>query len=101
MNLLQKAAVEYEWVVKRSRNAWELGYILPAERVLDEFRLARVYEELGDTERARHWYERFTEDWKDADSDIPELIEARKRLAELESNERANAAATSSETTAR
>ncbi len=39
---------------------------------------------LGDTDRARHWYERFTEDWKDADPDIPELIEARERLGELE-----------------
>ncbi len=28
-------------------------------------------------------YERFTEDWKDADPDIPELIEARERLGEL------------------
>ena len=26
---------------------------------------------------------RFTEDWKDADPDIPELIEAKKRLAVL------------------
>jgi tetratricopeptide (TPR) repeat protein len=83
-NLLQEAAVEYEWVVKRSRNAWELdSYIVPTECVLDQFRLAKVYEKLGNTDRARHWYEQFTEDWKDADSDIPELIEARERLAEL------------------
>ena len=40
-----------------------------------------------DTDRARHWYERFTEDWKDADPDIPELIEARERLAEMEAEE--------------
>ncbi len=54
---------------------------------LDRFRLARVYEKLSDTDRARHWYERFTEDWKDADPDIPELIEARERLAELKVGE--------------
>ncbi|MEE9231557.1 MAG: hypothetical protein V3U86_12715 [Acidobacteriota bacterium] len=42
-----------------------------------------LLERLGDTDRARHWYERFTDDWKDADPDIPELIEARKRLAAL------------------
>ncbi len=51
--------------------------------IIDQYRLARVYEKLGDTDRARHWYERFTEDWKDADPDIPELIEARERLEEL------------------
>ncbi len=33
--------------------------------------------------RTHHWHERFTEDWKDADPDIPELIEAKKRMAEL------------------
>ena len=33
--------------------------------------------------RARHWYERFLTDWKDADADIPELIEAKKRMAAL------------------
>ncbi len=43
----------------------------------------------GDTDRARHCYERFTEDWKDADPDIPELIEARERLAELRAGEAA------------
>ena len=49
--------------------------------------LARVYEKLDDTDRARHWYERFTEDWKDADPDIPELIEARERLEEMKGEE--------------
>ena len=39
------------------------------------------------TDRARHWYERFTADWKDADPDILELIEARERLGEFETAE--------------
>ncbi len=43
----------------------------------------RILEKLGERERARHWYEQFTDDWKDADPDIPELIEARERLGEL------------------
>ena len=51
--------------------------------MLARFRLARIYDRLGDTDRARHWYERFTEDWKDADPDIPEVIEAQARLAEI------------------
>ncbi len=38
----------------------------------------------GDT---RYWYERFTDDWKDADPDIPELIEARERLGEMKAEE--------------
>ena len=29
----------------------------------------------------------FTEDWKDADPDIPELIEAMERLGELKAEE--------------
>ncbi len=74
---------------------------MPAERVLDQFRLARVYEELGNTDRARHWYEQFTDDWKDADPDIPELIEARERLAELNGDIRSDATTRSSETAAR
>ncbi len=58
-----------------------------AIQVLEQFRLAKLYDRLDNTDRARHWYERFTEDWKDADPDIPELIEARERLGELKAEE--------------
>ena len=47
--------------------------------IIGQYRFARV----DDIDRARRWYERFTEDWKNADPDIPELIEARERLWEL------------------
>jgi len=48
---------------------------------------AQAYEHLGQPERARRWYERFLTDWKDADSDIPEVLEARKHLTLLSSAE--------------
>ncbi len=81
------ADAEYERTLKELPGA-PFAYN-PAILVLNQFRLARIYDKLDDTDRARHWYERFTEDWKDADPDIPELIEARERLAELRAGEAA------------
>jgi tetratricopeptide (TPR) repeat protein len=51
--------------------------------ILDESRLAALYDRLGRPAEARRWYERFVGDWKSADADIPELIEARRRLVAL------------------
>ena len=42
---------------------------------------ARLLEKTGDKEGARANYERFLELWKDADSDLPELKEARAYVA--------------------
>jgi tetratricopeptide (TPR) repeat protein len=75
----KEAAAEYERLLSNSHVKW---WNAPLS-ILDQFRLARVYEKLGDPARALQWYERFTEDWKDADPDIPELIEARERLGEM------------------
>ena len=47
-------------------------------------RLGELYEERGDTTRARDYYGRFVELWKDADSVLqPEVREVRQRLARL------------------
>ncbi len=46
---------------------------------LAQYRLAQAYEGKGDRDRARAAYDRFLQIWKDADPDIPELIEARRR----------------------
>jgi tetratricopeptide (TPR) repeat protein len=43
--------------------------------------LARLLEKDGDTGGARAEYRRFTELWKDADADLPELHEARQKIA--------------------
>jgi tetratricopeptide (TPR) repeat protein len=45
--------------------------------------LARAYVVSGDTEKARKAYEDFFELWKDADADLPILIEAKKEYAAL------------------
>ncbi len=74
----QEAAAQYEEVLKYPHRK---GYLVnPAEWVLDQFRLARIYDDLGDPARARTWYERFLSDWKDADPDVPEIVQARARL---------------------
>jgi tetratricopeptide (TPR) repeat protein len=44
------------------------------------YRLAKLYDAKGLKEQARGEYQKLLEDWKDADPDIPELVDAKKRL---------------------
>jgi len=47
-------------------------------------RLGELYEQRGDTARARDYYGRFVELWKDADAVLqPEVREVRQRMARL------------------
>jgi tetratricopeptide (TPR) repeat protein len=48
------------------------------------YRLAKLYEEKGWLEKAIKEYVKFLEIWKDADKDLPELIDAKKRLTALQ-----------------
>ncbi|MEE9168788.1 MAG: tetratricopeptide repeat protein, partial [bacterium] len=45
--------------------------------------LGKIYEKKGDTQLAIQNYEKFLDLWKDADKDLPDLIDAKKRLAKL------------------
>ena len=47
------------------------------------YKLATVYEKINDLSNAKREYEIFLQIWKDADPDIPEIIDAKKRLATL------------------
>ena len=53
--------------------------------ILAHYELGKLYEEKGERESAAKYYERFLEIWRDADPDIIEVPEARKRLAQLKS----------------
>jgi serine/threonine protein kinase/Flp pilus assembly protein TadD len=50
------------------------------------YRLGLIYEKLGDNTRARENYRKFLDLWKDADLGLPEVADARKRLATLKSS---------------
>jgi serine/threonine protein kinase/Flp pilus assembly protein TadD len=74
-----QAAVEYERAVSLPE------YLLwwADVRVRSYYNLGQVYEQKGLKDRAAASYEKFLDLWKDADPGIPEVEDARKRLAEL------------------
>jgi tetratricopeptide (TPR) repeat protein/TolB-like protein/predicted Ser/Thr protein kinase len=53
------------------------------ERSLVHYRVARLYEQKGDHQQAILYYQRALDQWKNADDDMPELINAKARLAKL------------------
>jgi tetratricopeptide (TPR) repeat protein len=47
------------------------------------FLLGRIYEQKGDSKLALESYRRFLNLWKDADRDLPDLLDAKAHLARL------------------
>ncbi|MBI3006071.1 MAG: tetratricopeptide repeat-containing protein [Ignavibacteriales bacterium] len=47
------------------------------------YSLGKIYEKKGDKKLAMENYEKFLTLWKEADKDLPELIDAKARLAKL------------------
>jgi tetratricopeptide (TPR) repeat protein len=76
---LDKAIAEYE----------RLTTIDPKNRLrmlihpLYHYRLGRVLDEKGDKDQARIEYRKFLEYWRDADPGLPEVEDAKERLAGL------------------
>ncbi|NIM58592.1 MAG: protein kinase [Candidatus Aminicenantes bacterium] len=76
---LDKAIAEYERLITFDPNREERYLIHPKYY----YRLAKLYEEKGWTGKAIEHHEKFLHFWKNADEGLPELVDAKKRLAAL------------------
>jgi serine/threonine protein kinase/Tfp pilus assembly protein PilF len=76
---LQEAAAKYQEIDA----TLTLGQESQEYYILAPYELGKIYQELGDMQRAREYYERFFDFWKNADSDIPALRDARARYTRL------------------
>jgi len=69
---LNKAVRKFEDVLKINPNYAQTHYLL-----------GQVYQRLGKNGKARVHFQKFLEIWKDADKNLPQLIEAKKHLERL------------------
>lgn len=76
---LGRAAEEFELITTLTWGRIEHGEIYAKSFYI----LGRIYEELGKKKDARRNYERFLDLWKIADPGLPEVEDARTRLADL------------------
>jgi len=75
-NEIDKAITEYQRLITFDPSSVDRRLIHPKYY----YRLAKLYEKKGDTAKARENYEKFLDLWKDADSGIAEVEDARRKL---------------------
>jgi serine/threonine protein kinase/tetratricopeptide (TPR) repeat protein len=91
---LQAASGEYSTALRSysnmcnevRRSGWSYGgdalvFFLNCSKA--SYNLGKTYEAMGDKAQAIEYYERALDQWKNADEDLPELIDTQNRLANL------------------
>jgi serine/threonine protein kinase/Tfp pilus assembly protein PilF len=76
---MDKTISNYEQLISRHKTGGEHQEYW----IQTHYRLGKIYEDMGDKAKAVQYYEDFLNLWKEADADIPMLIDAKKRLAVL------------------
>jgi tetratricopeptide (TPR) repeat protein len=76
---LEKAQSQYERVTALTTGRTDFGDIYARSFYM----LGRIFEQKGDKVKARENYRKFLDLWKDADPGLPEVEDAKKRLAGL------------------
>lgn len=86
---------DFEKAVEQYRNSFENWLLVnPPMRWIDlldffeecskvDYNIAKIYEQMGKVTKTIEHYEKFLDLWKNADSDLPEVEDAKERLAEL------------------
>jgi serine/threonine protein kinase/tetratricopeptide (TPR) repeat protein len=77
---LDQAIAKYELLISKKDSGWEAQEYW----ILAHYQLAKIYEIKGDREKSTQSYQRFLDVWKEADKDLAALVDAKKRLAELQ-----------------
>jgi tetratricopeptide (TPR) repeat protein len=76
---LNMAISKYQEIIKLKSLGWEAQEYW----ILAHYKLAKIFEQKGDKEQAIKYYEDFLNIWKDADEDLPDLIDAKTSLNRL------------------
>jgi len=85
-NQLDSAIESWQEIIAQKIRAFLPSFSLgPSAWVKSHYHLGRLYQKKGDFELAIQLYQKFLELWKDADPGLPEVEDAKKRLAELKS----------------
>ena len=80
---IEKARDMYEKITRFTLGIWYYGDVYAKSYYM----LGRIYEEHGSIDKAKSYYEKFLFIWEEADEGLPELIDARTRLKNLNKKE--------------